>query len=160
DAASGRLLQRPVQYGSGPDLGVAVERAAKERLLVTERRIKAGPVDAHRLGEIGQRCSFEPPLPENNECLVQRLVGIEFSRATLGHHLHLFSLCRHTIALSYSSVQITIDTPGVTSLLRTARYTESGEGHDGTHVSMSVKPGSGMTSGEEGVRCRPCETHR
>src|SRR5690606_18515492 len=77
DAAGGWLLERGVQYGQGPDFGIAVERAAEQRLLISKRRIEAWPVDAHRLGEVGQRCSLETPLPENRERPVECLIGIE-----------------------------------------------------------------------------------
>jgi hypothetical protein len=76
-----RFLRRRRRQGLGDVcavlLVVSMKRLAKQRLLVAESRIKAGPVDPHGLGEIGQGGRLVPLAPKNFQGLVQRLVGVE-----------------------------------------------------------------------------------
>lgn len=83
DGVRGRLFHGVAGVGHF-SLAVTVEGALEQLLLAAERRIQAGPVDAHGVGEVGHRRSFVAVPPEDldgavEDCLLASRIAKAFT---------------------------------------------------------------------------------
>ena len=76
DCVRGGLGEGALDMGAGA-VGVAVESLEEERLLVAEGGVEAGAVNAHRLGEVGERGAFVAFFPEDAHGGIERRILAE-----------------------------------------------------------------------------------
>ena len=85
-ATRGRRGKRLVPEGR-PQAPIAVERLAKQALLVAEGGIEARRIDAHGPGQVAKGRALIALAPKHFERPVERVVGIESAGAANRHGL-------------------------------------------------------------------------
>jgi hypothetical protein len=82
DGATGGLLKSLPREG-GWTLRVMVQHFAKQRLLVPEGGVKAWAIDAHGLGQIGERSSLVTLAPKHLQGALQGRGSVELTWSTM-----------------------------------------------------------------------------